>query len=85
MALNNDKNTQVNFVWVMRCAVALTWPPFKRRRRLNGVNKVHYVCEKSLNVRKRNHRTCAPSEDLDHPAHSHSLIRIFSGRILDTT
>ena len=29
-------------------------------------------------------RTCAPSEDLDQPAHSRSLIRIFSGRLLDS-
>ena len=27
--------------------------------------------------------TCAPSEDSDQPAHSHRLIRIFTGRILD--
>ena len=28
-------------------------------------------------------RTCAPSEDSNQPAHSRSLIRIFSGRIFD--
>ena len=27
--------------------------------------------------------TCAPSEDSDQPAHSLSLVRIFTGRILD--
>ena len=27
---------------------------------------------------------CAPSEDSDQPAHSHSLIRIFTERILDS-
>ena len=29
-------------------------------------------------------RTCAPSEDSDQPAHSRSLIRIFTGHILDS-
>ena len=29
-------------------------------------------------------RTCAPSEDSDQPAHSRSLIRIFTERILDS-
>ena len=29
-------------------------------------------------------RTCAPSEDSDQPAHSRSLIRIFTGRILES-
>ena len=31
---------------------------------------------------KRYLRTCAPSEDSDQPAHSHSLIRIFIGCVL---
>ena len=29
-------------------------------------------------------QTCAPREDSDQPAHSRSLIRIFTGRILDS-
>ena len=29
-------------------------------------------------------RTCAPSEDSDQPAHSRSLIRIFTGRKFDS-
>ena len=29
-------------------------------------------------------RTCAPSEDSDQPAHSRSLIKILTGRILDS-
>ena len=29
-------------------------------------------------------QTCAPSEDSDQPAHSRSLIRIFTGRMLDS-
>ena len=29
-------------------------------------------------------RTCVPSEDSDQPAHSRSLIRIFTGRIFDS-
>ena len=29
-------------------------------------------------------RKCAPSDDSDHTAHSRSLIRIFTGRILDS-
>ena len=29
-------------------------------------------------------RTCAPSEDSDQPAHSRSLIRIFTVRIFDS-
>ena len=29
-------------------------------------------------------RICVPDEDLDQPAHSLSLIRIFTGRILDS-
>ena len=29
-------------------------------------------------------RKCAPREDSDQPAHSRSLIRIFTGRILDS-
>ena len=32
---------------------------------------------------KRYLRTCAPSEDSDQPAHPRSLIRIFTGRILE--
>ena len=36
------------------------------------------------NVRKRTFGfDCAPSEDSDQPAHSRSLIRTFTGRILD--
>ena len=33
---------------------------------------------------KAKNRTCAPSEDSDQPAHSRSLIRIFTGRFLIT-
>ena len=29
-------------------------------------------------------RTCAPSEDSDQPVHSHNLIRIFPGHILNS-
>ena len=34
--------------------------------------------------RKPYSRTCAPSEDSDQPARSRSLIRILTGRILDS-
>ena len=33
---------------------------------------------------KKSLQTCAPSEDSDQPMHSHSLIRIFTRRILDS-
>ena len=36
------------------------------------------------NVRKRTFRLCATSEDSDQPAHSRSLIRRFTGCILDS-
>ena len=38
----------------------------------------------SHNVRKCTFRTCTPSEDSDHSAHLHTLIRIFNVRILDS-
>ena len=40
--------------------------------------------ELSINVNKTYPRTCACSEDSDQPAHSRSLIRIFTGYILDS-
>ena len=48
------------------------------------ISKVtHFRIYLSLNVRKHL-RACTPCEDSDQPAHSHSLIRIFTGRILDS-
>ena len=47
-----------------------------------------FAYDMSCNDRKRQKRTfgkyIAPSEDSDQPAHSHNLIRIFTGRILDS-
>ena len=48
-------------------------------RKESRPNQLSCKNEKSRNVRKRTFRTCAPSEDSDQPAHSRSLIRIFTG------
>ena len=46
---------------------------------------LHISPGKHLSQRqKTNLRTCAPSENSDQPAHSRSLIRIFTGRILNS-
>ena len=38
----------------------------------------------NMTVNTRNKISCVPREDSDQPAHSRSLIRIFTGRILDS-
>ena len=44
---------------------------------------VYYFNSSGSNVRKCTLRTCTTSEDSDQPVRSHSLIRIFTGCILD--
>ena len=46
------------------------------------MNESHLIYEQQHE--KTHLRTCPPSEDSDQPAHSRSLIRIFTGRILDS-
>ena len=45
-----------------------------------------FACGKCIEpqLQKTDHRTCAASEDSNHPTHSRSLIRIFTGSILDS-
>ena len=47
-------------------------------RQAPGIMKTHWGRQKTYL------RTCAPSKDSDQPAHSRSLIRIFTRRILDS-
>ena len=47
-----------------------------------GFKRVIYVC--FHDGQKTYIRSCAPSEDSDQPAHLHSLIRIFTGCILES-
>ena len=51
---------------------------------LGAVEYHAFKHQTNRNVRKTYHRTCGPSEDSDQTAHSRSLIRIFTGRILDS-
>ena len=56
----------------------------------NNIRKMLLACEYEYIItnepqrRETYLRTCAPSEDSDQPAHSRRLIRIFTGRKLDS-
>ena len=79
LAFRLQLSTHLCFIKVL---ISILFSILTHRRIWQSLPKSNHCV--SLNVRKHSFLTCEPSEESDQPGHSRSLIRIFTGRILNS-